>query len=281
MPQMREPLLPPSKPRTPMSSSPLMTVMINAARKAARALRRDFGEIENLQVSRKGPGDFVTNADKRTEKILREELGKARPAYGLLGEEGGLVKGSDPDHRWLVDPIDGTTNFIHGVPFIAISIALERKGEIIAALTYNPVMDELFTAERGRGAFLNERRRLRVSARRDLADALLGCGLPHDAADDPDRFNRELAALQGRSGGFRRTGSACLDLAFVAAGRFDGYWERGLKPWDVAAGSLLVREAGGRLLDLDGKPDPVVTGNVLAANAELFDELSKRLRAAG
>jgi myo-inositol-1(or 4)-monophosphatase len=281
MPQMRELLLPPSTLRTPMSSSPLMTVMINAARKASRGLRRDFGEIENLQVSRKGPGDFVTNADKRTEKILREELGKARPAYGLLGEEGGLVKGSDPDHRWLVDPIDGTTNFIHGVPFIAISIALERKGEIIAALTYNPMMDELFTAERGRGAFLNERRRLRVSARRDLADALLGCGLPHDAADDPDRFNRELAALQGRSGGFRRTGSACLDLAFVAAGRFDGYWERGLKPWDVAAGSLLVREAGGRLLDLDGKPDPVVTGNVLAANAELFDELSKRLRAAG
>ena len=263
-----------------MSSSPIMTMMINAARKAARALRRDFGEIENLQVSRKGPGDFVTNADKRTEKILREELTKARPAYGMLAEEGGVIKGTDPDHRWLVDPIDGTTNFIHGVPSIAISIALERKGEIAAALTYNPMMDELFTAERGRGAFLNERRRLRVSARRDLKDALLGCGLPHDASDDVSRFNRELAALQGHAGGFRRTGSACLDLAYVAAGRFDGYWERGLKPWDVAAGALLVREAGGRLLDLDGKPDPVVTGNIIAANAELFEELHKRLRGA-
>lgn len=262
-------------------SSPIMTVMINAARKAAKALRRDFGEIENLQVSRKGPGDFVTNADQRTEKILREELTKARPAYGMLAEEGGVIKGSDPDHRWLVDPIDGTTNFIHGVPSIAISIALERKGEIVAALTYNPMTDELFTAERGRGAFLNERRRLRVSARRDLKDALLGCGLPHDASDDVSRFNRELAVLQGHAGGFRRTGSACLDLAYVAAGRFDGYWERGLKPWDVAAGALLVREAGGRLLDLDGKPDPVLTGNVIAANGELFEELHKRLRSAG
>jgi myo-inositol-1(or 4)-monophosphatase len=256
-----------------------MTVMINAARKAARGLRRDFGEIENLQVSRKGPGDFVTNADRRTEKILREELAKARPAYGMLAEEGGATQGSDPDHRWLVDPIDGTTNFIHGVPFIAISIALERKGEIIAALTYNPVMDELFTAERGRGAFLNERRRLRVSARRELKDALLGLGLPHDPSDDIDRFNRELKALQGHAGGFRRTGSACLDLAYVAAGRFDAYWERGLKPWDVASGALLVREAGGRLLDLDGKSDAIATGNVIAANAELFEDLHKRLRA--
>jgi myo-inositol-1(or 4)-monophosphatase len=263
-----------------MSSSPLMTVMINAARKAARGLRRDFGEIENLQVSRKGPGDFVTNADERTERILREELKKARPAYGMLAEEGGATKGSDPDHRWLVDPIDGTTNFIHGVPLIAISIALERKGEIIAALTYNPMMDELFTAERGRGAFLNERRRLRVSARRDLKDALLSCGLPHDDSDDAHRFNRELAALQGHSGGFRRTGSACLDLAYVAAGRFDGYWERGLKPWDIAAGSLLLREAGGRILDLDGKQDALATGNVIASNAELFDDLYKRLRGA-
>jgi myo-inositol-1(or 4)-monophosphatase len=257
-----------------------MTVMINAARKAARGLRRDFGEIENLQVSRKGPGDFVTNADQRTEKILREELMKARPAYGMLAEEGGVFKGSDPDHRWVVDPIDGTTNFIHGVPFIAISIALERKGEIIAALIYNPMMDELFTAERGRGAMLNERRRLRVSARRELKDALLGCGLPHEKDDDFHRFEREIASLQGLAGGFRRTGSACLDLAFVATGRFDGYWERGLKPWDIAAGSLLVREAGGRVLDLDGKPDPFVTGNIIAANAELFEELHKRLRGA-
>jgi myo-inositol-1(or 4)-monophosphatase len=263
-----------------MSSSPLMTVMINAARKAARGIQRDFGEVENLQVSRKGPGDFVTNADKRTEKILREELLKARPAYAFLAEEGGALSGQDPDHRWIVDPIDGTTNFIHGVPFIAISIARARKEEIIAALVYNPIMNELFTAERGRGAMLNERRRLRVSARRDLKDALIACGLPHDAEDGFVQFNRELAVLQGNAGGLRRLGSACLDLAYVAAGRFDGYWERGLSPWDLAAGSLLVREAGGRVLDLDGKPDAMATGNVLAANSDLFDELHRRLRAA-
>ncbi|HYN00792.1 MAG TPA: inositol monophosphatase family protein [Aestuariivirgaceae bacterium] len=263
-----------------MSSSPLMTVMINAARKAARGIQRDFGEIENLQVSRKGPGDFVTNADKRTEKILRDELLRARSTYGFLGEEGGSLNGTDPDHRWIIDPIDGTTNFIHGVPLIAISIALERKSEVVAGLIYNPIMNELFTAERGRGALLNERRRLRVSARRELQDALLSCGLPHDSIDDFHTFNRELAAMQGRAGGFRRTGSACLDLAYVAAARFDGFWERGLKPWDLAAGMLLVREAGGHVVDIDAKPDPMATGNVLASNAELFAELHKRLRAA-
>jgi myo-inositol-1(or 4)-monophosphatase len=257
-----------------------MTVMINAARKAARGLQRDFGEVENLQVSRKGPGDFVTNADRRTEKILREELLKARPSYSFLAEEGGAFSGADQDNRWIVDPIDGTTNFIHGVPLIAISIALERKGEIVAGVIYNPIMNELFTAERGRGAMVNERRRLRVSARRELKDALIGCGLPHDSSDDFRSFNRELAAMQGHTGGFRRTGSACLDLAFVAAGRFDAYWERGLRHWDLAAGSLLVREAGGHLVDLDGRPDPMLTGNILASNAELFTELQKRLRPA-
>jgi myo-inositol-1(or 4)-monophosphatase len=262
----------------PMSSSPLMTVMINAARKAARGIQRDFGEVENLQVSRKGPGDFVTNADKRTEKILRDELIKARPAYGFFAEETGLEEGKDRDNRWIVDPIDGTTNFIHGVPLLAISIALERKGEIMAALTYNPIMNELFTAERGRGALFNERRRLRVSARRDLKDALLSCGLPHVSSDDFQSFNRELAALQGHVAGFRRTGSACLDMAYVAAGRFDGYWERGLYHWDLAAGTLLVREAGGHVVDLDGRPDHIETGNVLVSNAELFPELQKRLR---
>jgi myo-inositol-1(or 4)-monophosphatase len=263
-----------------MSSSPLMTVMINAARKAVRGIQRDFGEIENLQVSRKGPGDFVTNADKRTEKILREELLKGRSTYGLLGEEGGLLKGSDPENRWIIDPIDGTTNFIHGVPLIAISIGLERKGEVIAGLIYNPIMNELFTAERGRGAQFNERRRLRVSARRELRDALISCGLPHDSSDEFQSFNRELMAIQGHVGGFRRTGSACLDLAYVAAGRFDGFWERGLQPWDLAAGMLLVREAGGHVVDLDGKPDPMLTGNVLASNAELSADLQKRLRGA-
>jgi myo-inositol-1(or 4)-monophosphatase len=261
-----------------MSSSALMTVMINAARKAARGIQRDFGEVENLQVSRKGPGDFVTNADKRTEKILRDELIKARPAYGFLAEETGFEQGTDRDNRWIVDPIDGTTNFIHGVPLIAISIALERKGEIVAGLIYNPIMNELFTAERGRGALFNERRRLRVSVRRDLKDALISCGLPHDSSDDFQTFNRELESLQGHAGGLRRTGSACLDMAYVAAARFDGYWERGLHSWDLAAGTLLVREAGGHVVDLDGKPNPIETGNVLASNAELFAELQKRLR---
>jgi len=253
-----------------------MTVMINAARKAARGIQRDFGEVENLQVSRKGPGDFVTNADKRTEKILRDELLKARPAYGFLGEEAGLATGSDPDNRWIVDPIDGTTNFIHGMPLLAISIALERRDEIVAGLIYNPIMNELFTAERGRGAQINERRRLRVTARRDLKDALIGCGLPHDATDAFARFNRELAAFQGQVAGLRRTGSACLDLAYVAAGRFDAFWERGLKPWDLAAGILIIREAGGRVVDIEGG-DPMASGNVIASNAELLAEMQKKL----
>jgi len=257
-------------------SSPLMTVMINAARKAARGIQRDFGEVENLQVSRKGPGDFVTNADRRTEKILRDELLKARPFYGILGEETGLAAGSDPDNCWIVDPIDGTTNFIHGMPLIAISIALQRREEIVAGLIYNPIMNELFTAERGRGAQLNERRRLRVSARRDLKDALLSCGLPHETNDNFVTFNRELAAFQGHVAGLRRTGSACLDLAYVAAGRFDAFWERGLKPWDLAAGILLIREAGGRVVDIEGG-DPMATGNVIASNAELLAEMQKRL----
>ena len=228
-----------------MSHSSLMTVMINAARKAARGLQRDFGEVENLQVSVKGPGDFVTASDRRCEQILREELAKARPGYGFLGEEGGATAGSDPESRWIIDPIDGTTNFIHGVPLFAIAIAIERAGEIVAGLIYNPVMDELFTAEKGRGAFLNDRRRLRVAARREMHDTLVACGLPHRGNAGNELFRAELAIMQGRVAGLRRTGSACLDLAYVAAGRFDAYWERGLKPWDLAAGIVLVREAGG------------------------------------
>ena len=261
-----------------MSFSPLMTVMVNAARKAARGIRRDFGEVENLQVSVKGPGDFVTSADKRTEKVLYDELTKARPGYGFLGEEGGTRPGRDPDNRWIIDPIDGTTNFIHGVPLIAISIALERAGDIVAGVVYNPIMDELFTAERGRGALLNEKRRLRVSARRDLKDVLVSCGLPHTAGESTSKFAGEMAALQGRVAGLRRTGSACLDLAYVAAGRFDAFWERGLHAWDIAAGLLLVREAGGRVNDLDGQSDLLATGNVLATNAAIYEELEKTLK---
>ena len=264
-----------------MSHSPNLTVMINAARKAARGLQRDFGEVENLQVSVKGPGDFVTASDRKAEKILMEELMKARPAFAFLGEESGAVAGTDPaGHRWIVDPIDGTTNFIHGVPHFAIAIALERHGEIVAGLIYNPITDELFTAERGRGAFLNDRRRLRVAARRDIHDALICCGLPHRGSEDNGLFRSELSAMQGRVAGLRRTGSACLDLAYVAAGRFDGYWERGLKSWDIAAGMLMIRESGGAIMDIDSEKSPLETGNVLAANSDLIEDMRRLLKEA-
>lgn len=262
-----------------MSLSPIVTVMINAARKAARGLQRDFGEVENLQVSMKGPGDFVTASDRKAEKIIREELLKARPLFGFLGEETGSVEGTDPaKHRWIVDPIDGTTNFIHGVPMFCTAIALERQGEVVAGLIYNPISDELFTAERGRGAFLNDRRRLRVAARRDIHDALVCCGLPHRGNEGNEQFRAELTVMQGRVAGLRRSGSACLDLAYVAAGRYDGYWERGLKPWDLAAGMLMVREAGGFVSDIDSEGDPMPRGNVLAANADLIVEMRKLLK---
>jgi myo-inositol-1(or 4)-monophosphatase len=259
-------------------ASPSLTVMINAARKAARGVQRDFGEVENLQVSLKGPANFVTKADQRAERILQEELTKARPAYGLLMEEAGAVAGRDKEHRWLVDPIDGTTNFIHGIPHFAISIALERSGTIIAGVIYNPISNDLFTAERGGGAYLNDRR-LRVAARRELRDSIVGCGMPHLGRGDTGQFGRELARLQPQVAGVRRFGSAALDLAWVAAGRMDGYWERGLAAWDIAAGLLLVREAGGRAEDIAGG-DPLVTGDVLAGNDELFRALHSELAAA-
>jgi myo-inositol-1(or 4)-monophosphatase len=261
-----------------MTVSPTLTVMINAARKATRGLRRDFGEVENLQVSLKGPANYVTKSDQRTEQILHEELKKARPGYGFLMEETGAIEGSDGQHRWLLDPIDGTTNFIHGIPHFAISIGLERQGTVIAGLVYNPITDDLFTAERGRGAYLNNRR-LRVAARRELGDAIVACGIPHRGRGDHPRFQREIAALQHKVAGLRRFGAASLDLAWVAAGRFDGYWERGLSAWDVAAGLLLVREAGGTAEDIDGG-DVLQTGDILAANDALFAALRKELKAA-
>ena len=259
-------------------ASPNLTVMINAARKAARGLQRDFGEVENLQVSLKGPANFVTKADQRAERILQEELTKARPAYGLLMEEAGAVAGRDGEHRWLIDPIDGTTNFIHGIPHFAISIALERSGTILAGVIYNPISNDLFTAERGGGAFLNDRR-LRVAARKELRECIVGCGIPHLGRGDPVRFGKELARLQPKVAGVRRFGSAALDLAWVAAGRMDGYWERGLAAWDIAAGILLVREAGGRADDIAGG-DPLQTGDVLAGNDEVFRALHGEIKAA-
>ncbi len=263
-----------------MHHSALLNVMIKAARQAGRTLKRDFGEVEHLQVSLKGPGNFVTAADRKAEEILREELAKARPGYGFLGEEGGRTEGSDSTHLWIVDPLDGTTNFLHGIPQFAISIALEREGVIIAGLIYNPANDELFLAERGKGAFLNDTR-LRVAGRRRLADSVITCGLPHIGRGDLELSRRELTAVQEHVAGLRRFGSAALDLAWVAAGRFDGYWEHNLSPWDMAAGILLVREAGGFVTDLDGSDAMFAKGDIIAGNETIHRELLSLLQSAG
>jgi myo-inositol-1(or 4)-monophosphatase len=262
-----------------MPASPLLTVMINAARKASRAIRRDFGEVESLQVSQKGPANFVTRSDQRAEQTIREELLKARPQWSFLMEESGRTEGVDNSHRWIVDPIDGTTNFIHGIPHFAISIALLKANELVAGIIYNPITDELFAAERGRGAYLNDRR-MRVAARRDFHDAVIACGIPHLGRGDHGQFRRELAQVQSRAAGIRRFGAAALDLAFVAAGRFDGYWERGLKAWDIAAGIVIVREAGGMAGDIDGAADVLATGNIMAANSELYPQIAQALAGA-
>jgi myo-inositol-1(or 4)-monophosphatase len=259
--------------------SATLNVMGNAALKAARGLNRDFGEVEQLQVSIKGPGEFVSTADLKAERVLKTELGRARPGYGLLLEESGASAGTDPRHRWIVDPLDGTTNFLHGIPHFAISIALERNGEIVAGVVYDPTRDEMFCAEKGLGAYVNDRR-LRVSARRQLAEAVIGTGLPFGArAGDPAALGVLAAVMKGTSG-VRRLGSAALDLAYVAAGRFDGFWEQGLQPWDIAAGLLLVREAGGYVSDLSGGHEMMVSGDVLAANAHLHLPLAALIREA-
>jgi myo-inositol-1(or 4)-monophosphatase len=259
--------------------SPHLTVMANAAHKAARRLLRDFNEVEQLQVSVKGPSDFVSQADLRAEQTLREELDRARPGYAFLMEEGGAKGSGNWAWRWVVDPLDGTTNFLHGIPHWAISIALERRlpdggSELAAGLIYAPAVDEMFWAEKGVGAFVNERR-LRVSARRDLASALFATGIPFAAVAPPRRlaFAHTLGALMPQIAGIRRFGAAALDLAWVAAGRYDGFWELGLKRWDMAAGLLVVREAGGFATD-PGGGDPRETGHVVAANPHLHPALS-------
>jgi myo-inositol-1(or 4)-monophosphatase len=259
-----------------MLRSALLNVMIKAARQAARTLKRDFGEVENLQVSLKGPANFVTAADRRAEEVLLEELQRARPGYGFLGEEGGKREGTDTTHTWIVDPLDGTSNFLHSIPHFAISIALEREGAIVAGVIYNPVTDELFTAERGKGAFLNDRR-LRVAGRKRLADAVVACGLPHLGRGHLELARKEMAAVQGKVAGLRRFGSATLDLAWVAAGRFDAYWERDLSPWDMAAGLIIVREAGGFATDLAGGEAMFAQGHIVAGNEIMHRELSRLL----
>jgi myo-inositol-1(or 4)-monophosphatase len=262
-----------------MHHSALLNVMIAAARKAARALKRDFGELEKLQVSLKGPANFVTAADKRAEETLYTELSRARPGYCFLGEEGGARDGADKSHRWIVDPLDGTTNFLHGIPQFAISIALERDGAIIAGLIYNPAIEELFIAEKGKGAFLNDQR-IRVAGRKRLAEAVIACGLPHIGRGDLALARRETGAMQEQVAGLRRFGAAALDLAWVAAGRLDGYWERDIKPWDMAAGLILVREAGGFISDCDGGDDVFTAGHIVAGNEAIQKEVVAVLKAA-
>jgi myo-inositol-1(or 4)-monophosphatase len=257
-------------------ASPVMNVMIAAARKTARALTRDYGEVENLQVSRKGPSDFVSSADLKAEMTLFEELSKARPGYGFVMEERGAVEGTDKTNRWLVDPLDGTSNFLHGIPHWAISIALEREGVLIAGVIYNPVRDELFWGEKGVGAYLNDKR-LRVAARSDMRDALIATGTPFHGKPGHEVFLKEVELVISKSAGIRRWGAAALDLAYVAAGRFDGYWERGLNVWDIAAGAVLVREAGGVVTEPDGG-DFMKTGAILASNNALAPKLQQTLR---
>ena len=259
-----------------MAGSALINVMVAAARKAARGMMRDFGEVEQLQVSRKGPADFVSNADRQAEKLLHRELAAARPGYGFLMEEGGVVEGADKTHRWIIDPLDGTTNFLHSIPLFAISIALEREGTLVAGLVYCPATDELFTAERGKGAFFNDRR-IRVAARTRLRDAVICTGIPHMARGDHARFSRELTNIMPQVAGIRRTGSAATDLAWLAAGRFDGFWEYGLSPWDMAAGIVLIREAGGIVTDMAGGDKMLETGSIAAANMSLHKDMRKML----
>jgi myo-inositol-1(or 4)-monophosphatase len=260
--------------------SALFNVMSAAALKAARGLKRDFGEVEQLQVSVKGPGDFVSTADLKAERTIRAELEKARPGFGFLMEESGASPSRDGRHRWIVDPLDGTTNFLHGIPHFAISIGLQREGTMIAGLIYNPANDDLYIAERGKGAFLNDQR-LRVAGRRQLNECVIACGLPHIGRGDHALTRTEMTELQPRVAGLRRFGSAALDMAFIAAGRFDGYWERNLSQWDMAAGAIIVREAGGIVSCVDGESDPLKTGNVLCGNEYVHAELVKILRPLG
>ena len=255
-----------------MLHSALINVMVKAARRAGRSLKRDLGEVENLQVSLKGPANFVTMADRRAEEMLHSDLTKARPGYGFIGEEGGIRQGDDKSHTGIVDPL--------GIPQFAISIGLQREGTMIAGLIYNPANDDLYIAERGKGAFLNDQR-LRVAGRRNLGECVIACGLPHMGRGDLELSRAELSEIQSRVAGLRRFGAASLDMAFVASGRLDGYWERNLQPWDLAAGQIIVREAGGIVSGIAGDDDPLKTGNVICGNEHVHAELVKILKPLG
>lgn len=254
-----------------------LNIMIKAARKAGRALVKDFREVENLQVSVKGAGDFVTKADREAERIIKEELRGARPHYGWLGEETGEEAGEDPTRRWIVDPLDGTTNFLHGLPHWAVSIALEHKGEVVSAVIFDAAKNELFMAEKGGGAFMNDQR-LRVSGRRQMIESLFATGIPFAGRGPLPAALQDLARLMPLTSGVRRLGAASLDLAYVAGGRYDGYWERGNQPWDVAAGILMVREAGGFVEGIRDGDDPLESGRMIAANPQIFDAFAKVIR---
>src|SRR5258708_2180348 len=263
-----------------MLHSALINVMVRGAGGGGRRLKRGLGEIENLQVSLKGPANFVSLADKRAEEMLHDDLTKARPGYGFIGEEGGARVGDDKTHTWIVDPLDGTTNFLHGIPQFAISIGLQREGTMIAGVIYNPANEELYTAERGKGTFLNDQR-LRVAGRRKLADSVIACGLPHIGRGDFELSRAELAEIQPRVAGLRRVGAPSLDMAWCAAGRLDGYWERNLQPWDMAAGQIIVREAGGIVSGTEGDGDHLKTAKLICGNEFIHAELVKILKPLG
>jgi myo-inositol-1(or 4)-monophosphatase len=261
-----------------MQGSANLNVMMKAAYAAGRSLAKDFREVEHLQVSVKGPGDFVSKADLAAEEIIREQLMDARPTYGFLAEESGFTEGKDPTRRWIVDPLDGTTNFLHGMPHWAVSIALEHKGEVIAAVVYDAAKDEMFYAEKGGGAWLNDKQRLRVSGRSKLIDCVFATGMPFGGGKYLPASLKDHAAILPQCAGVRRWGAAALDLAYVAAGRYDGFWERGLKPWDIAGGILLVTEAGGLLQSLREGQDLLEDGHLICANNEIFDKFAKVIR---
>ena len=260
-----------------MAASANLNIMMKAARKAGRSLAKDFREVENLQVSMKGAGDFVSKADLAAEAIIKEELRTARPTYGWLAEEGGEAPGEDPTRRWIVDPLDGTTNFLHGLPHWAVSIALEHKGQVVAGVIYDPTKDELFFAEKGQGAFMNDTR-LRVSGRSKMIEGLFSTGLPFGGRADLPETLQELARLMPVCSGVRRFGAAALDLAYVAAGRYDGFWERRLNAWDIAAGLLIVREAGGFAEPLNPAGDILGDGEIICGNEQIFPQLAKIIR---
>jgi myo-inositol-1(or 4)-monophosphatase len=261
------------------AQSATINVMVQAALKAARGLVRDFGEIGHLQVSKKGPADFVSSADLKADRLLREELQKARPNYGFLTEEGEDIQGSDPTARWIIDPLDGTTNFLHGIPHFAISIALEKDDDIVAGVIYDPIKDELFYAEKGMGTYLNNKR-IRISDRKVLSECLMATGIPFRGHGNGEKFIDGLLPIMQETSGVRRLGAAALDLAYVAAGRFDGYWERDLSPWDIAAGILLVREAGGFVTDFASKPVTPFSNELIATSPHLHGSLLKLIKRA-